>query len=362
MAHPYHDLPDSAFWKRAVAEVDDDQLDPVVQTPFKISGTDRIATAGSCFAQHVGRYLNANGLNYLVTEPAHPFLSPEENRQYGYGIFTARYGNIYTAGQLRQLMERVQGRFRPAENAWRNPEGQWFDPFRPRIQPGGFDSEAEFRADREHHFEKVKEAFETLAVFVFTLGLTECWRSLEDGAIYPLCPGVAAGEFDKTRYGFHNFTVSEIVGDLEAFLESLVVINPKARMILTVSPVPLMATARADQHVLAATTYSKSVLRVAAEEMANRSDRVAYFPSYEIIAGAGVKRNYFGPDRRSVSEAGVSHVMGVFMRHFTDLKSFHSPSEEGEVTEGGSFFDEMAKMAEADCDEEMLDFHRRRGE
>ena len=41
--------------------------------------------------------------------------------------------------------------------------------------------------------------------------------------------------------------------------------NPKARLVLTVSPVPLAATA-SGSHVLPATIYSKSVLRAAAQE------------------------------------------------------------------------------------------------
>lgn len=358
MAHPYQDLPDSAFWRRSVSDLPGDQLDPVGAMPFAISRDDRIATAGSCFAQHVGRYLSANHMNYLVTEPPHPLFSEAENRAFNYGIFTARYGNIYTAGQLRQLMERAYGQFTPRDNIWRDAAGCIFDPFRPRIQPGGFETEEEYRADRERHFEKVREAIENLDVLVFTLGLTECWRSWEDGAIYPLCPGVAAGEFDSKQHLFHNFTVGEVIDDLRQVLGFLHTVNPSARMVLTVSPVPLMATARADQHVLAATTYSKSVLRVAAEEIARQSDKVAYFPSYEIIAGSGVKHDYFGADRRSVSEAGVSHVMRMFMRHLTDVDDFKMPSETAETEPDNRFQEEMAKMAEADCDEEMLDYHR----
>ena len=40
-----------------------------------------------------------------------------------------------------------------------------------------------------------------------------------------------------------------------------------------------------------------------------------YFPAYEIVAG-GFAGDYFAPDRRSVTEEGVAHVMRVFSRHF----------------------------------------------
>ena len=59
--HPYRNLPDHAFWRRAVAEPPIQDVDPVIFAPFLITSADRIATAGSCFAQHIGRHLRQAG-------------------------------------------------------------------------------------------------------------------------------------------------------------------------------------------------------------------------------------------------------------------------------------------------------------
>ncbi len=158
--------------------------------------------------------------------------------------------------------------------------------------------------------------FEELDIFVFTLGLTEAWRSTGDGAVFPIAPGVAGGVFNPERFEFVNFGAAEIVQDLKEFLAKLLGVNAHARVILTVSPVPLIATYEA-RHVLVSTTYSKSVLRVAAEELARSSRNVTYFPSYEIIVGNFNRGRYFAPDLRSVTPAGVQHVMRMFFRHFT---------------------------------------------
>jgi hypothetical protein len=80
--------------------------------------------------------------------------------------------------------------------------------------------------------------------------------------------------------------------------------------------VPLAATAL-DQHVLTATTYSKSVLRVAAGMLA-ADPAIQYFPSYEVITGAFSRGAYFAPDLRSVTPDGVDHVMRLFQRHMTE--------------------------------------------
>ena len=355
--HPYKSLPDHALWRRAIAGTPADMVDPVVSAPFTISPEDRVATAGSCFAQHIARYLRDNGFNYLVTETAHPLAPPELAAAYGYGLFTARYGNIYTSRQLLQLLQRAYGAFEPAEDIWQGGDGRFVDPFRPRIQPGGFRTRAEYAADRRQHFAAVRRAFERLDVLVFTLGLTECWVSREDGAAYPLCPGVSGGLFDEERHRFLNLTVEDVTSDLTAFIAGLRKVNPAARVILTVSPVPLVATAE-DRHVLVATTYSKAVLRVAAESVARSHTGVAYFPSFEIVTGSYARGAYFAADGRSVLEPGVAHVMRLFLRHYAGPRQEDHGAAPAAVTAaeaGDPHTDAMEQLVEVACDEVALE-------
>lgn len=317
-----------------------------------------MATAGSCFAQHIARYLQKSGFNYYVTEPGHPVLPESVRVANNYGQFSARYGNIYTARQLLQLFERAYGNFRPVEDCWRVEDDVFLDPFRPSAQPGGFISEAEMRIDREQHLACVRKMFETLDVFIFTLGLTECWVSRADGAVFPVCPGVQGGEFKKSHHLFVNETVEDVVSEMSTFLMHLARVNPRAEVILTVSPVPLAATARRDQHVLTATTYSKSVLRVAAEMLTSRFRHVHYFPSYEIITGAFSRGAYYADDLRNVVEAGVSHVMRLFMNHATGDVA----ASEAEIRDVPAKLDSSedhralaTKLVEVECDEAALD-------
>lgn len=315
--HPYKNAPAHRFWRSAVASPAPTEVDPVVDFGVKIDPSTRVATAGSCFAQHIARYLRNSGYNYYVTEAGHPILPESVRNANNYGVFSARYGNIYTARQLLQLFQRAYHLFQPTEDVWREADDVFLDPYRPSVQPGGFISELELKLDREQHFQAVREMFEELDVFVFTLGLTECWASRIDGAVFPICPGVQGGSFDRRRYVFVNQTVDEVVNEFTIFLLHLTRVNPRARVILTVSPVPLAATAEQDQHVLAATTYSKSVLRVAAGMLSARFPNVSYFPSYEIITGSFSRGGYFADDLRNVLESGVSHVMRLFMQHAT---------------------------------------------
>jgi hypothetical protein len=152
--------------------------------------------------------------------------------------------------------------------------------------------------------------------------------------------------------------MAEVVADMSTFLAKLALVNPRARVILTVSPVPLVATA-ADRHVLVSTVYSKSVLRVAAEELERNHANVQYFPSYEIITGPHACGQYFGEDRRSVTESGVNHVMKVFMARMTvNAAPSAPPATETNASPRDVLQQQvrdMEALAEAECDEEVLE-------
>ncbi len=308
--HPYTNLPPSSFWRTAVSERDFLALDSVYRKKFEISPTDRIVSAGSCFAQHISRKLAASGFAYRDYELAPPGFPSAKEGDFGYGVFSARYGNIYTVRQLLQLFERAFEDRVPTEDCW-ECEGRFYDPFRPAIEPNGFASLVELQASRETHLRAVRRVFTESDVFIFTLGLTEAWRSKKDGSVFPLCPGTSCGTFAPTCHEFHNFNVREVIQDLELTIRKARALNPGLRFLLTISPVPLTATAM-PEHVMVATSYSKCVLRAAAGEIAAADPLVDYFPSYELVTASSSRASLFEPNLRSVTSAGVDFVMKHF--------------------------------------------------
>src|SRR3546814_9662650 len=72
------------------------------------------------------------------------------------------------------------------ENAWLREDGRWVDSLRPQIEPAGFESAEAVEHSRKSHIECAREAFESCDIFVFTLGLTETWRSRVDGTVFPV--------------------------------------------------------------------------------------------------------------------------------------------------------------------------------
>lgn len=346
MSNPYAGLPDHRFWRRSVSRVEAHRLNPVVAPRFRIAREDRVATAGSCFAQHISRRLQGIDFNYFIPE-AGETLSPEERTRRNFGVFSARFGNLYTTAQLLQLFHEAFGERQPLEKAWRRPDGRYVDAFRPQIEPDGHADAAGVAGERAVHLAAVRRMFREADVFIFTLGLTEAWRSRLDGSVFPIAPGVAAGAFDPHRYEAVNFTVAEVEADLAAFLDALKRINPGVRVLLTVSPVPLIATFE-DRHVLTATTYSKAVLRVVADQVLRRYDWVDYFPSYEIITGSYAGGLYYEEDHREVNAIGVGHAMRCFLGNYVarDGMEAEAPAQPSQ---------HPAPAGGIVCDEEMID-------
>lgn len=314
MRSPYAGLPAHQIWSRAVSGATPDSIDPQIAARFTLTERMPIASAGSCFAQRIAERLQESGYNYFVSEQGPLWESPEWLRTHNYGTYSARFGDIFTTLQLVQLAQRAIGQFLPEEQPWASGD-RFLDPFRPRIQPEGFASREELTSDRARHLQAVKAMLTGAEVFVFTLGLTETWCTRADGAALPICPGAGVGTFENERYAFHNSSVEDNVANLEAFLAIAWALNPKLRVILSVSPVPLAATME-PRHVLASTVWSKSVLRIAAEEVCRRHEAVDYFASYEMVCGAFDGFDGFESDRRSVSSAAVDRVMASFFRAY----------------------------------------------
>lgn len=348
--HPYRGRPPFTYWSSGVAGVAPGLFDPVTEAGFKVAPDDKVGTLGSCFAQHLARSIQASGYNYFVAETAPTGATAAQAESYG--VFSARYGNVYTVRQALQLLERAFDGRTFEDTAWTSGD-RWRDAFRPNVEPSGFESVDALLRDRARHLAAVRTVFSKSNILVFTLGLTEAWVSVRDGAVFPLAPGVAAGEYDSERYAFVNFDYLDVRRDLEVWIQRVKHINPDVRILLTVSPVPLAATFE-NRNVWTSTAYSKATLLAVARDVSKSHDLVDYFPSYEIITSPLTEGRYFADDLRSVREVGVAHVMRLFRRHyFSEVPG----KVDHKDREGDMRFqlDQQREASSVICDEELLD-------
>lgn len=352
-ANPYVDLPSRAFWRSGVAEAGLFGLNTLWKSKWQLPADARFATFGSCFAQHISRALVERNLNWLNAELPPPRTPGPLAQAYNYGVFSARTGNIYSAAQLLTHVLMAAGKLEPQTlEVWQGDKGL-IDSIRPVIEPEGFADAQDLQLSRASMVRAFARTITDAEVFVFTLGLTEGWENIETGQCYPLCPGTAGGVFDAQKHVFRNYTYPEIKADLDAAFAQMWEMNPNLRILLTVSPVPLTATASGD-HVLVATTYSKSVLRAVAGDLAAGAARVDYFPSYEIISGAPTRAMFFEPNMRSVAKQGVALVM----THFFGGLDISAPAERAAALGEEEQMRRVEALMDADelvCEEKMLE-------
>jgi hypothetical protein len=327
MSSPYENLPRTAFWRTGVVGQNPEAIAGLYTPRFTFDRSTPIATSGSCFSQHLSRYLRARGFAVVDTEPPPPGLSEEDAGRFGYGIFSARYANIYTARQLKQVVQEAFGQFTPQDAVWEK-DGRYYDAMRPSVEPEGLSSPQTVREHRAHHLSRVRETIQSAEVFTFTMGLTEAWTHAASGTTYPTAPGTLAGSHDPEVHAFRNFTFLEIYEDLKEFFALARAQNPKLKFLLTVSPVPITAT-MSGEHVLSASVYTKSVLRAVAGQLYKEDAGVDYYPGYEIVTGALAKGQFYNDNLRTIRPEGVAAAMACFLgEHAGEAMPVPAPTPE----------------------------------
>jgi len=116
---PYRAVQDDQRWDRAFTEGRRELFAPydLRKPKFRFDKTSAAMTAGSCFAQNISQRLLDLGYNYVRAEHE-AALSPDENRARGNDMFSARYGNIYTAQHFEQLIGGAFGTWHSVDQAW----------------------------------------------------------------------------------------------------------------------------------------------------------------------------------------------------------------------------------------------------
>ena len=342
--NPYQNLPAASFWSSGVSSpVKAGSALAIEPLLGSFSKESTIVSGGSCFSQYVGGELAARGYRYLRS-----VLS--DGRVESFGL-----GNIYSVAQFRQWLEFSLGERRWSDDTVFEQDGACVDYLLPHRR--GESSRERLIEYRDEAGREIVDHLRAADVLVFTAGLTETWRTAS-GDVLPSCPGASIGQFDEASHRFLNCTFEDVLSDLHAVDDMLARINPSLKTVLTVSPVPLTATAGGD-HVLVATSHSKSILRAAVGEFCRRSSRASYFPSYELINHHAKSDWRLEENLRSISPAGVGYVMA---HAFGGGKVPRPPLGEASLSRGpGGTRTHALGGEEAICEEEKLDAYAKRG-
>ncbi len=251
-----------------------------------IDKNTQITAFGSCFAQNISKHLS--GVGFKLTKDSAPSIHVS---YMGEGLV-----NVHAICQ----------QFEWALEDKKIPEGLWH----------GWTAE-EYGVSEDIRI-ATQKAFLSTDFFIVTLGLSEIWYDEPTGEVF--WRAVPVGRYDATRHRFRVCSHAETKDRIEKIYALIRGHIPDAKVLFTLSPIPLAATFR-DVSCLSANSVSKAILRVALDEFLREhsedmNTRLFYFPSYEIVNELFHAK--YMEDGRHPSGDIIGLIMKVFQAAYCD--------------------------------------------
>lgn len=297
---------------------------PQAHPSFRMSTKDRVFTIGSCFARNVESALKEIGIEIVSDVPD---LGPiGDALGYAANLFN-KYSIHSVHNDLKWALERESY---PGDAVIYELPGGGFCDLQLGIPKLDF-PQIEIQKFRQRYldvFTRVADA----DVIILTLGYVETWFDTELGIYLNTAPPQALVKMHPSRFEFRVLSYQDVLDGLRSVYDLLAKHrNKPLRMLLTVSPVPLLSTFR-EIDVLMANTYSKSVQRAAIDEFVRDVEGVDYFPSYEFVMLSNPSVAWSRGDFRHVSPDLVARIMSNVITTYVDDGPSDESAAEREMT------------------------------
>ena len=280
---------------------------PVLRPSFSVAPGATVFTMGSCFARNIEIHLDRLGFEVPAITLTRPVAGAVSGAAFGAELF-----NKYTPVSIVQELEWARA-IRDRDDQVREDDvlpllldlgRDRFIDLHARADPGYGLPLADQVARRRLTYAWLRSAFDC-DLAVITLGLIEAWWDTRTGVSIEMHPR-AVRHPAHAHFAFRPLGYAEALAAVERSL-ALILDNPRARVLLTTSPVPLHTTFT-DDDVIVANMMSKSLLRTVAGTVTQASDRVDYFPSYESIM-LTKQASVWTNDLIHIEEAFIGRVM-----------------------------------------------------
>lgn len=233
-----------------------------------------VFTIGSCFARNVEEALAAEG----VTLPTLNFAVPKSEWKW------PRANGILNEFNPGTIAARISGAMSGAHSdAGTLVEGA--DGISDLLLAGGQGVLMERAVARRAEIFDLYAHLPRAEAVIITLGYIETWFDAELQTYLNRMPHPNLARKSGTRYRYRRLGVSASLDLLHPAIEAMT--SRGIKVLLSVSPVPLQTTFE-DADCMVANEYSKSVLRVVAEELWRAHPLVDYIPTYESIRTTGL--------------------------------------------------------------------------
>jgi hypothetical protein len=240
--------------------------------PF-IASNERVFTMGSCFAREIRFALAEQG---VLVSPRFETVDLDMAQQRVDNLPDEPHLNYYNTFTIRQEFERFAGIWQQSDGDYwtlkRNLFGSsvsYQDPYK-RLTFGADPEKLRLAISEVNRV--IDAGISNAAVFFFTFGMAEVFKKKDNGLVACQKPAYLGGG-GSTETDFHASRFAENYANLEKIRAIIKAINPHARLVVTVSPVPLERTF-SGRDILVANMAGKSMLRACLEEFSDNYDKV----------------------------------------------------------------------------------------
>lgn len=255
----------------------------IPESNFKINHQHKIITIGSCFSDEMG--------NRLVELKFEGLINP--------------YGIIFNSYSIQKLIERsIHKKYFTSEDVHQNGE-QFFC----------YDVHSSFNKLTESEIlnhlnsilDQVHHQLFNCDVLMVTLGTSWVYERIQNSEIVANCHKVEAKHFKKIL-----LSTEENFKNLDLLVFEIIKINPKAKIIITVSPVRHIKDGIIENNV------SKARLVDALYQLNLKYSQVEYFPAYELILDDLRDYRFYKEDMIHPTNQAVEYIWKKFVETYFD--------------------------------------------
>ncbi len=258
-------------------------------SPSAVDLKSRMLTQGSCFADAIGKRLDAYKLKTLVN----PF------------------GVIYNPESIHKVLEYAIFNESLPEHTFVKNQDLYLN----------YNFHSEFSAlTKEELLSRLMNCIGATHYFLkdadwvlLTYGTAWVYQRKDTGEVVANCHKIPAAMFCRSL-----LTSDAVRSSFNTFYAALKKFNSKIRIILTVSPV------RHIKDTLELNAVSKAVLRVACHGISNEYEGVEYFPAYEMMIDDLRDYRFYKADMLHPTTEAEDYIWEKFMERYfnTDLRDF----------------------------------------
>lgn len=259
----------------------------IPKSGWKVEAGAKVLLVGSCFADEVGQKMRKGGFEAMVN----PF-----GTLYNPASIAASLDAVLSEKWESSVDEESELLFQDGAGIWHSwmHHSRFSSPDRQDLV------ERICQANRE-----VSDFLREADVLIVTFGTSIIYRLKATGMLVANCHKMADSMFVRER-----MKVSDIAGRWTVLLRRLAAVNPRLKVLFTVSPI---RHKRDGFHI---NQISKGILLQAVDEMA-----VDYFPSYEIMMDELRDYRFYADDMIHPSERAVEYIWQRFQDTYFDNKT-----------------------------------------